>query len=179
MSRVTPALVSLPLVCLTAVAVGSVGFAGLAAARAQDMPEPSAIAQSHDNSVETEAAATPSEPAVDTAEMARRLLTPLRKPRCDENAADGAIVVCGNNGENARQRLPLRDQLDSARATADGLPRAPNMFGIGNLGGVSVRGCFLPPCPPAVMPDIDFAALPPAPAGSDADRIAKGEVRAP
>jgi hypothetical protein len=28
------------------------------------------------------------------------------------------------------------------------------------------------------LPDINFRMLPPAPAGSDADRIAKGEIRA-
>ena len=34
--------------------------------------------------------------------------------------------------------------------------------------------CFIPPCPTAAMPEIDFAALPEAPPGSDADRIARG-----
>ncbi len=123
--------------------------------------------------------AEPENAASNKAEIARRLLTPLYKPRCDEPGPDGAIVVCGTNPENARQRLPLPGELDGARATADGLPRAPDVFGIRHGGGVSITGCFLPPCPPPVMPQIDFAALPPAPEGSDADLIAKGEMRAP
>lgn len=87
--------------------------------------------------------------------------------------------MCGTNPENARQRLPLPELREGAHATGDGLPRAPDVYGIRPLGGVTVNGCFLPPCPPPVMPQIDFAALPPPPAGSDADRIARGELRAP
>lgn len=44
------------------------------------------------------------------------------------------IVVCGPGDEGQEHRLPLRDQLDSARSTDDGLPRAPDVSG-------------LPPCP--------------------------------
>jgi hypothetical protein len=114
-----------------------------------------------------------------SAAIAQRLLQAGQPTRCKESAGDGEIVVCGRRGANEKERLPLRDLLESARSTRDGVPHAPNVFGIGDIGGVKVRGCFLPPCPPPLMPDIDFAALPAAPAGSDADRIAKGEMRAP
>lgn len=133
------------------------------AAHAQETP----VAANDDISAEARAA------------IAQRLLTPTRKPRCDESSADGAIVVCGNNEENERQRLPIPSTPDSSRINGDGTPRAPNVFGIKDNGGIKVGGCFLPPCPPPLMPDIDFSKLPPPPAGSDADRIAKGEIRAP
>ncbi len=87
-------------------------------------------------------------------------------------------MVCGGREASDRERLPLRDELESAHSTNDGVPRAPNVFGI-NHGGTSISGCFLPPCPPPVMPDIDFAALPEAPPDSDADKIARGEIKAP
>ncbi len=40
------------------------------------------------------------------------------------------IVVCGPGDEGQEHRLPLRDQLDSARSTDDGLPRAPDVSGL-------------------------------------------------
>lgn len=107
-----------------------------------------------------------------------RFEIPLVDKPCRTGTDDGTIVVCGRNEENARQRLPLHEE-DPRRATNDGLPRAPNVFGIPDIGGVKVTGCFMRPCPPPVMPDINFAALPQAPEGSDADRIARGEIRAP
>ncbi|MBX9884632.1 MAG: hypothetical protein K2X68_06635 [Novosphingobium sp.] len=110
--------------------------------------------------------------------MAQRLLTAGQPKTCEKAGPDGGIVVCGGREANDKERLPLRGELDSARSTNDGLPRAPNVFGIKH-GGTSITGCFLPPCPPPVMPDIDFTALPEAPPDSDADKIARGEIRAP
>jgi len=40
--------------------------------------------------------------------------------------------------------------------------------------GVTITGCIIPPCPPPPALIIDIEALPEAPAGSDADRIARG-----
>lgn len=110
--------------------------------------------------------------------IARNLLTPTRKQSCAERAPDGGIVVCGKNEENDRQKLPIPGELATSHLTGDGTPRAPDLFGI-KKGAVTIKGCFLPPCPGEFMPLIDVAALPKAPEGSDADLIAKGEIRAP
>jgi hypothetical protein len=40
--------------------------------------------------------------------------------------------------------------------------------------GVTITGCIIPPCPPPPALIMDLEALPEAPAGSDADRIARG-----
>ena len=55
-----------------------------------------------------------------------------------------------------------------------GDPRTPDVFGIPNHGVVVARGCFIGPCPPPKALMIDIEALPEAPPGSDADRIARG-----
>ncbi|OYW50700.1 MAG: hypothetical protein B7Z34_04390 [Novosphingobium sp. 12-62-10] len=134
---------------------------------AQDSRTPSATA----------APVTPNDDisADERAAIAQRLLTPTRRERCDESGADGAIVVCGSNEENARQRLPIPSTPDSSRSTGDGVPRAPNVSGLRDCS----RGCIGFGSVPAPMYYFDITALPPPPEGSDADRIAKGEIRAP
>lgn len=112
------------------------------------------------------------------AERAQSLLTPFKRERCIPSTGNG-IVVCAHNEENDRQKLPVPHEPDSSRQAGDGTPRAPNVHGIADIGGLTTKGCFLPPCPPPPMPIIDVSALPQAPEGSDADRIAKGEIRAP
>jgi hypothetical protein len=44
---------------------------------------------------------------------------------------------------------------------------------------VVIKGCFIPPCPPPPALIIDIKALPTPPAGSEADKISKGEMPAP
>jgi len=101
-------------------------------------------------------------------------------PESDESVLSGVIIVCRQRDREAdnafRIRSSDRAESDYARATMDkGAPRAPDVAGAGIFRGkATVSGCFLPPCPPPIMPDIDFAALPEAPAGSDADRIGRG-----
>lgn len=99
-----------------------------------------------------------------------------------EDAADagqisGEIVVCrqvGDDGSNSFSGSRAEAQKRYAQETAlKGAPRAPdfiadcrdqgNPFGCVSVGKVP---------PPALI--IDVAALPQAPAGSDADRIARG-----
>ena len=100
-----------------------------------------------------------------------------RPEECRPGAnVNGKIVVCADPLKNERERLPMRDQTDSALSTDDGVPRAPDVFGIRQNGGVTFKGCFLPPCPPPPMYFFDVTALPEAPPGSDADKIAKGEM---
>jgi len=132
---------------------------------------------------ETGAAAAPADPAgsgtdlqTDSdASIAQRLLRAAQKPRCGVPAADGSIVVCGGREASESERLPLRGELDSARSTRDGLPRAPNVSGLRDCS----RGCIGFGGVPPPMYYFDITALPEAPPDSDADRIARGEIRAP
>ena len=109
------------------------------------------------------------------AEIAQRLLHSAEKPRCGVPAADGSIVVCGGREASEQERLPLRGELESARSTRDGLPRAPNVSGMRDCS----RGCIGIGGVAAPMYYFDIRALPEAPPDSDADRIARGEIRAP
>ena len=104
-----------------------------------------------------------------------------RRQRC-QPAEAGEIVVCGNDTPD--QRMPSTAASDpnsrEARRALDGnIPSAPDVAYIkcrkgadgvcrGNLGGA----------PPPVY-YVDVSALPLAPEGSDADKIAKGEMPAP
>lgn len=122
-------------------------------------------------------AAVPADSAgVDTnAEIAQRLLTAGQPKKCEKAGPDGAIVVCGGREANEKERLPLRDQLESAKSTRDGLPRAPNVSGLPDCS----RGCIGFGSAPTPMYFFDITKLPEAPPDSDADKIARGEIRAP
>ncbi|CAM3970026.1 Secreted protein [Novosphingobium lubricantis] len=117
-------------------------------------------------------AASPS----DDAAMAQRLLSGVQPQRCRPiQRPDGSIVVCGGKEASEKERIPLRDETDTARSTDTGLPRAPNVSGLRDCS----RGCLGLGGVPAPMYYFDIKALPPPPPGSDADRIAKGEIPAP
>lgn len=88
--------------------------------------------------------------------------------------SDGTIVVCGGKEASDRERVPLRDETDGATSTDTGVPRAPNVTGLRDCS----RGCIGVGGVPPPMYYFDIKALPPAPPGSDADRIAKGEIPA-
>ena len=121
------------------------------------------------------AAPTDSGQAQVNAEIAQRLLTAGQPKKCEKAGPDGAIVVCGGREANEKERLPLRDELDSARSTNDGLPRAPNVSGLRDCS----RGCVGFGSVPPPMYFFDITKLPEAPPDSDADKIARGEIRAP
>jgi hypothetical protein len=93
--------------------------------------------------------------------------------RVDAGAISGEIVVCrevGDDGSNALSSSRKEAQKRYAQETAfKGAPPPPDLFGIPDNGkGIGFGG--VPP--PALF--IDVEALPKAPAGSDADRIARG-----
>jgi hypothetical protein len=93
--------------------------------------------------------------------------------RADAGAISGEIVVCretGDDGSNALSSSRAEAQKRYAQETAfKGAPPPPDLFGIPDNGkGIGIGG--VPP--PAVF--IDVEALPKAPAGTDADRIAHG-----
>lgn len=98
----------------------------------------------------------------------------LRECRADEEAAaiNGEIVVCrvvGNGGTGLTGSRADSQKRYAQETMNKGKPAAPDMFGIPDNGkGIG----FGKPPPAAIM--IDVAALPKAPAGSDADRIARG-----
>jgi hypothetical protein len=99
----------------------------------------------------------------------------LRECRDDADAGtiSGEIVVCREVGDKSADALTgSREETQKryAEETAfKGAPPAPDVFGIPDNGkGIGFGGV-----PPPVL-IIDVAALPKAPAGSDADRIARG-----
>jgi hypothetical protein len=87
----------------------------------------------------------------------------------------GEIVVCGQKDDGNQYRGPSSSDLDPFGAGAkDTIPRAPGVETV--YPGVAVAsGCFVGPCPPPMPVLIDLKAIPEAPPGSDADRIARGE----
>jgi hypothetical protein len=88
----------------------------------------------------------------------------------------GEIVVCGRSGQNTDGVWDKEgwEQRHAAETMNKDNPPAPEAFGIPNHGTVVGRGCFIGPCPPPLAIMIDIEALPEAPPGSDADRIARG-----
>ena len=123
-----------------------------------------------------EAVAAPDTPqAQANALIAQRLLQAGQPKRCTTSSPDGGIVVCGGREANEKERLPLRDELDSAHSTRDGLVRAPNVSGLPDCS----RGCIGMGWAPPPMYFFDITKLPEAPEDSDAAKIARGEIRAP
>lgn len=100
----------------------------------------------------------------------------MRRAACAEARRQGEIVVCGaDRGEQWRVPSTADSDPTSRQATDNGVARAP---GVGSLPDCS-RGCVgFGRVPPPVYV-VDFTKLPEAPAGSDADRIARGEAPAP
>ncbi|MBU7579487.1 MAG: hypothetical protein KAF27_03305 [Porphyrobacter sp.] len=98
----------------------------------------------------------------------------LRECRADEEAAaiNGEIVVCrvvGNKGAGLTGTREETQKRYAQETMNKGRPPAPDMFGIADNGkGIGFGK------PPPVAINVDFAALPKAPVGSDADRIARG-----
>jgi len=90
----------------------------------------------------------------------------------DAGTISGEIVICRRRGESGENLYSNREEAQKRYAEETALkdaPRAPNTFGIADNGkGIGIGG--VPP--PALI--IDVGALPEAPAGSDADRIARG-----
>ncbi|WP_298335852.1 hypothetical protein [uncultured Erythrobacter sp.] len=103
----------------------------------------------------------------------------LLEQDCEEEADAGRIaneiVVCRQLGEGTdgswnkedyERRLAQRTQGEQPVDVAgEGIFRGP-----ATVGGL----CLIPPCPPEAALLIDVEALPEAPEGSDADRIARG-----
>ena len=99
---------------------------------------------------------------------------PAPKPKCPPQPAGGEIVVCAEQQEQSQFRVQSSGDLDPEGAGArDSIPRAPDLEHH-YPGPVVATGCFIPPCPPPMPVLIDLKAIPEAPPGSDADRVAHG-----
>jgi len=104
---------------------------------------------------------------------------PAPQPRCG-SGGPGEIVVCAPESGD-QYRVPSTADSDpnsreARRRLDDGIPRAPQ---VGTVIDCANGGCigFGSVPPPAYI--VDFSQIPEAPAGSDAERIAKGEAPAP
>ncbi len=107
---------------------------------------------------------------------------PLEDCSDEQEAAtiSGEIVVCRKLPDGNRFGYDSKEaEKRYAEATMNkGDPRAPDVAGAGIFRGPATVGglCGLGfnPCPPPPAYIVDFDALPDAPPGSDADRIARG-----
>jgi len=98
------------------------------------------------------------------------------KPQPCPAAKGNEIVVCAHHDDPKGQYVP--SDLDNGDPD-DGIPRAPEVTMLPHGGTVVFRGCFIPPCPPPPALIIDVKAIPKPPAGSEADRMSKGEIPTP
>lgn len=100
---------------------------------------------------------------------------------CLRTIRQGEIVVCAPEPEQFRVPSTAEDDPTGAAGTDDGRLHTPDVAGKGIFKGKSTMSgmCLIPPCPKAQPYIIDLSSIPEAPAGSDADKIAKGELRAP
>ena len=98
--------------------------------------------------------------------------------RCRPTPGSDEIVVCVDRGEDQRveRGAPDPNTLEGRRALNGGVPRAPQ-FDHGSCRGKP--GCIIGGWAPPPVYYTDVTKLPEAPPGSDADKIAKGEVPEP
>jgi len=97
------------------------------------------------------------------------------QPSCGgSGGGDNDIVVCGRE-DSARWRVKSSRETDptSRESLRDGVPRAPQLDR-GSCKGQA--GCMIGGWAPPPIYYIDLKAIPEAPAGSDADKVAKGEM---
>lgn len=95
----------------------------------------------------------------------------------ERGVVQGEIVVCRELPADTSQLYSgsreawLKDYAERTKG-----PSTPDVAGPGIFRGpATVSGlCFIPPCPKDAALIIDVAAIPPPPAGSDAERVAKG-----
>jgi hypothetical protein len=114
-------------------------------------------------------------------ETARQAIGPIsseqRLKACRAVSKEDEIVVCAPD-DGAQWRVQSSNEVDptSRQATRDGVPRAPDLAP--KYGGVHIlAACLLPPCPPPPMYMIDLSSIPETPRGSDAEKVAQGEMR--
>lgn len=145
--------------------------------RAEDAPNaPGAAAASPGASASQNPADSTAEAMAARAKAAYGPLVPQRPKACGTQDKNGEIVVCAP--EDGKQwRIPSTTDSDpsSRQATRTGVPRAPQMDR-GSCKGKGQLGCIGIGRTAAPMYMIDLSAIPPTPKGSDAEKVAKGEM---
>lgn len=128
-----------------------------------------------------EAQAQPAASAAEALRAAEQAYGPPVPPKKCPTVQEGEeIVVCAVEQEQSQFRYSDNEEAKEryARETMDkGAPRAPEVAGPGIFRGPATASGCIPgltncPAPPAYF--IDFAELPEAPPGSDADRVGRG-----
>ncbi len=96
-----------------------------------------------------------------------------KKRICDRSGGEEIVVCAPDHGE--QWRVPPTSETDpmSHAALYDGLPRAPQLDR-GSCRGQP--GCMIGGWAPPPVYYIDLKAIPEAPEGSDADKVARGEM---
>ena len=96
-----------------------------------------------------------------------------RNQNCGLENSKGEIVVCAaDHGEDVRVPSTTDSDPTSREAQNTGMPRAPNVSGLPGC----ARGCIgIGKGPPPVYM-IDLKDIPDAPKGSDAEKVANGEI---
>jgi hypothetical protein len=147
-------------------------LAGPGQAGAQQIGPPADRASGAADSPPPDDAAVATGLMISPAAAARR-----RRAECAESRRQGEIVVCGaDRGEQWRVPSTTDSDPRSRQGMDTGVPSAPNVSSLPDCTRVKCRGFGKVP-PPVYV--VDFSKLPQAPAGSDADRIAKGEAPDP
>lgn len=101
-------------------------------------------------------------------------VTPPKPQECAEATGD-EIVVCAKHEDPKTQYVP--SDTDSGDPN-DGVPHAPNVSGLPDCATATFCAQHLG-AQPRQLYIIDLKAIPEPPAGSDADKIAKGEMAPP
>ena len=109
-----------------------------------------------------------------------RITRDTSRRNCLKTIKQGEIIVCAPDEDEFRVPSTADDDPTGAAGTDDGRLRAPDVAGDGIFKGKATASgmCLVPPCPPEQPLLIDLSQIPEAPAGSDADKVARGEMRA-
>ena len=101
-------------------------------------------------------------------------VTVPHRTRCGTTSPTGEIVVCGaDHGEDVRVPSTADSDPNSREGQNTGIPQAPSVSGLPDCRKTKCHGFGR--APPMIYV-IDLKSIPEAPKGSDADKVAKGEI---
>ncbi|WP_260926422.1 hypothetical protein [Novosphingobium sp. 9] len=105
------------------------------------------------------------------------LVPKTSRERCSEPGRPGEIIVCAPDKDKYRIPSTTDEDPTGKKGTDDGQLHAPNVSGLPDC---SKRGsCIGIGKTPEPVYMIDLKSIPQAPADSDADKIARGEMKVP
>lgn len=116
------------------------------------------------------------EQMVERAKAAYGPLAPQRPKNCGSQDKNGEIVVCAPD-DGKQWRVPSTSESDpnSRQATRTGMPRAPQLDR-GSCKGKGQVGCIGLGGRAREIYMIDLKSIPETPKGSDAEKVANGEM---